>query len=335
MGTQRTRVAEGDVSRTGEVGCRDAIRHTKGTRPSEGGQRMGQDGMVRIALGLLLVVAGAAASAAQERDDESFPRPMEVCRDRVHLRAGPSTAYEVVAKLVRGTRVQVIGRAYDWYRVELSTPVPVYVASRLVERKGKQVGIVRADRVNVRARASLQATVLGQLDAGAPVRVLAEQDGWLRIAAPEGIAFYLHERLLVPVAGGALEKPQASGEPAASEPLPTEALSPEQVLARAVALYREQLAHDRIADMSFDAARALFSSLLEREDASAAVREAARRGLRRIRLLETLREEYERSRRALGPGGGGAEAGTAQRAGAVGTQPPIGGSSGPATPEVE
>ncbi len=224
-----------------------------------------------------------------------------VVGDQVNLRAGPSTAYEVVATLARETRLAVIGSAYGWYRVRPQVPVAVYISTAFLERKDGDIAVVTRDRVNVRARPSLTSTVCGQVHRGDPLRVLEVEDRWAKVAAPAQLAFYLHGKFVsfdgeggAPGAAAQTDAPEAGGAPAAA-PVP---LDPKRLLEKAVASYNAEIAKPRIAEMDFTTARRLFERVLERTDDPTLVA-AARSGLRRIAAFERLAREYERRRRAI------------------------------------
>src|SRR5438477_490264 len=114
----------------------------------------------------------AASSSFAAVAGRGSPLDGVVLGDSVNLRAGPGTAYEVVAHLKGGTRVEVLGEAFGWLLVHPAIDLTVYVSREMVELKGDGVGLVTRDRVNLRSRAALDSTVLGQVNKGDLVRVI-------------------------------------------------------------------------------------------------------------------------------------------------------------------
>jgi hypothetical protein len=229
-----------------------------------------------------------------------------VLGDSVNLRAGPGTAYEVVGRLGGGERVAVLGEAFGWLLVRPASPVKVYVAADLVERKAGGIAAVRRDRVNLRSRPALEATVIGQAGRGDVVRLLDEADaspgGFVAIEAPADVALYVHRDLVRLVDGEAGCAPAlAAGSPlegadppaAPAAPGPTSA---EKAL-RARDLYLAELEKSDLADMDFGPALALYEAAL-REAATEETRALARAGRKRVRIALALQEDY---RRRMGP----------------------------------
>jgi hypothetical protein len=249
-----------------------------------------------LAAGLLAPVLAAALPGPEDPEWEGTRRGV-VTRDQVNLRAGPSTAYEVVAKLPKELGLRISGSAFGWYRVHPQTEVPLYVSAELVELKEGGVGVIRKDRVNLRARAQLSGTVVGQAHAGDPVRVLEAGEVWVKIVAPEDAVFYLHGDLVELREGAVPAEPTGAGgeqEPTA-EP---EVAGPEVLMTRAAQLFNRELSKPHIQAMSFVEARRLF------EEARAAaetpeLQAAAERGIKRIEAFERLQRDYERRKRAI------------------------------------
>src|SRR5437870_4915411 len=99
-----------------------------------------------VLLGLTLLACPEPGTATAEAT-----YPGVLLGDSVNVRAGPGSAYEVVAQLPGGSRVTVLGEAFGWLLIRPATDLNVYVSHELVEQKGDGIAVVTRDRVNLRA----------------------------------------------------------------------------------------------------------------------------------------------------------------------------------------
>lgn len=107
----------------------------------------------------------------------------EVVVDNLNLRAGPNQNFEVLKKLQKGEKLEVVYQRYGWCKVKLPPDVILFIYKRYVDKlDGK--GVVNANRVNVRARPSLKANVVGQLNEGDEVEIIEGSGNWYGIQAP-------------------------------------------------------------------------------------------------------------------------------------------------------
>ncbi len=128
--------------------------------------------------------------------DEHFPFLAQVTRESVNVRAGGNTNYEKIDRLSSGASVAVLGKQYEWYKVQLTKTAQAYIrADYLKIGEGLSAQVV-GDKVNVRARASSDASSLGQLPKGTMVNVVEQVNGWCRIEPPGGIYGWIHQDFL-------------------------------------------------------------------------------------------------------------------------------------------
>src|SRR5208283_3713614 len=105
--------------------------------------------------------------------DEHFPFLAQVIKESVNVRAGPNTNFEKIDKLNKGSRVVVLGRSYEWYKIQPLPTTKAYIRSDYLRvNAGSNVAEVIGDRVNVRASANSNAASLGELRKGILVKIL-------------------------------------------------------------------------------------------------------------------------------------------------------------------
>src|SRR5208283_2056977 len=84
--------------------------------------------------------------------DEHFPFLAQVIKESVNVRAGPNTNFEKIDKLNKGSRVVVLGRSYEWYKVQPLPTTKAYIRSDYLKINEKGViAVVLGDNVNVRS----------------------------------------------------------------------------------------------------------------------------------------------------------------------------------------
>ena len=129
--------------------------------------------------------------------DEHFPFLAQVIKESVNVRAGPNTNFEKIDKLNKGSRVVVLGRSYEWYKIQPLSTTKTYIRSDYLKIiKGEGLAVVLGDNVNIRCSASSEAVSLGEVKKGTLVRVLGQTNGWSSLAPVAGTAAWIHQDFL-------------------------------------------------------------------------------------------------------------------------------------------
>jgi len=128
--------------------------------------------------------------------DEHFPFLAEVSKESVNVRAGPNTNFEKVDKLSKGAQVVVIGRSFEWYKIQPLASTKEYIRSDYLKIKNGNIGVVLGDNVNIRASANSNAASLGEVKQGALVKVEGQENGWSRLETVAGTGAWVHQDFL-------------------------------------------------------------------------------------------------------------------------------------------
>jgi uncharacterized protein YgiM (DUF1202 family) len=129
--------------------------------------------------------------------DEHFPFLAEVSKESVNVRCGPNTNFDKIDKLSKGTRVVVLGRTYEWFKVQPLPTTKIYIRSDYLKMEaGSDVGIVIGDNVNIRSSPSSNAATLGEVKKDTLVRVAEQMQGWARLEPVAGTAAWIHQDFL-------------------------------------------------------------------------------------------------------------------------------------------
>lgn len=111
----------------------------------------------------------------------------------VNIRSTAGEDGEVVGKLYNNSACTVLGTEGEWYKIH-SGNVEGYIKAEflvlgdaeLAKSVGHRVADVTTQTLNVRAEASTEAEVLGQVPEGEELTVVEEKDGWVKVAIEEG-----------------------------------------------------------------------------------------------------------------------------------------------------
>ena len=129
--------------------------------------------------------------------DEHFPFLAQVIKESVNVRAGPNTNFEKIDKLSKGSRVVVLGRSYEWYKIQPLATTKSYIRSDYLSViKGGGIAVVLGDNVNVRSAPKSDAASLGEVKKGVLVKILGQANGWSSLAPVAGTAAWVHQDFL-------------------------------------------------------------------------------------------------------------------------------------------
>lgn len=114
-----------------------------------------------------------------------------ILADRVNIRAGCGTKFEVIGQLDKTADVQVTGKENGWYKIRLPEDIFAFVHKDYVNTDK-----VTANRLHARAGAGINYSSLGILEKGQPFVIVGQQGDWLKIVPPEKCFGWVREDLL-------------------------------------------------------------------------------------------------------------------------------------------
>ncbi|MCX7934991.1 MAG: SH3 domain-containing protein, partial [Planctomycetota bacterium] len=253
--------------------------------------------------------------------EEGQPKEGQIVGGRVNIRAGPGTAYEIIATVDDKTPIKVYAVAGEWVKIGYPTGEACYVHQDYIEgnippdipESGRECTI-KGDKVMVRAKMWDKSTVVGELKQGDTVVVTGLRGPWARILPPAcARAWVFHKYVKYEGAVAQTSAPPLS-ESAASETAKKTAAS------SLAAKRREELA--AIAERA-QRARELadeqrLQKIVEEADKEVAQIEAEIRAEQEAITVEKVREEV---RKRQGPGNISGFSGWIEYIGWVGKRP--------------
>ncbi|MEP0848202.1 MAG: hypothetical protein HRF50_15435 [Phycisphaerae bacterium] len=166
--------------------------------------------------------AGAGSQPAEVK--------LRVLADNVNIRTRADLNSMIAMQVHRDAVLNAVGRDGDWYRI---TPPPgafSLVSAEYVQRAGDDAGVVavRSGTLRVRVGSSISESdpmtheVQSLLPNGAPVRILGQDGGWLRIVPPADVYYYVSADFVEPI-GEDLARTLATAPPPAPASAPAPA----------------------------------------------------------------------------------------------------------------
>lgn len=105
----------------------------------------------------------------------------------LNVRSGPSTDYDRITTISKGTTLTIIATEGDWYKVEVGGKTG-YVAARYVAVNGNQTedasgktGTVNVSVLNIREGAGTSTKCIGSLRNGTKVSIIAAEGEWYKV----------------------------------------------------------------------------------------------------------------------------------------------------------
>lgn len=125
--------------------------------------------------------------------------------DVVNLRSGPGTNYQITSKVTRGTRLELLGKSGDWYKIAYAGGKTSWIAGWLVRIEnvtagqpqaeppsrggaslGKQTAVVQGDVVNLRSGPGTNYQITSKVARGTRLEILGKSGDWYKVAYAGG-----------------------------------------------------------------------------------------------------------------------------------------------------
>ena len=173
-----------------------------------------------VSSGYLKAVSTSTPDTKPEDTTQQYKEIKVVNTDGLNVRKGPSTSYESIGKIDKGTSVEVISESDGWSKINYKNTT-AYVATRYLDKKTtntedttqqyKEIKVVNTDGLNVRKGPSTSYESIGKIDKGMSVEVISESDGWSKINYKNTTA-YVATRYLDKISSNEQVPPIVGGE---------------------------------------------------------------------------------------------------------------------------
>ena len=173
-----------------------------------------------VSSGYLKAVSTSTPDTKPEDTTQQYKEIKVVNTDGLNVRKGPSTSYESIGKIDKGTSVEVISESDGWSKINYKNTT-AYVATRYLDKKStntedttqqyKEIKVVNTDGLNVRKGPSTSYESIGKIDKGTSAEVISESDGWSKINYKNTTA-YVATRYLDKISSNEQVPPVVGGE---------------------------------------------------------------------------------------------------------------------------
>lgn len=132
-------------------------------------------------------------SLTYPEENTIFPFLARVKTNNLNLRTGPNINYPSLTQLMKEKVLNIVGRKYSWFKVQLPPKVNCYVKKEYVERRqGKAFS--KVDNLNVRSGPGLKHGIVGELDKGEYLYIKAKNKGWLKTYPNKSCYGWIHKK---------------------------------------------------------------------------------------------------------------------------------------------
>ncbi|MBN2189900.1 MAG: SH3 domain-containing protein [Candidatus Aureabacteria bacterium] len=125
----------------------------------------------------------------------------EITGDNVNVRAGAGTNYDVICQLNRSDIVRVSKVAGEWIEIYPNEKIFGWVKASHIENNK-----VTAEKLNVRAGASRNYSLICQLKQGDDVSILGELGSWKKIILPDYARVYIYKKYAKSIPSASIAK---------------------------------------------------------------------------------------------------------------------------------
>lgn len=106
------------------------------------------------------------------------------------IRIDATVFSDELGKVPKDSLLEIIEEKYGWYKIRTPQEFSGFVYSSYIEVINENKGISKADNLNIRSGPSVKTPVIGRLNKQDEIKIIAEQDGWHKIAVyPYGHAW--------------------------------------------------------------------------------------------------------------------------------------------------
>jgi uncharacterized protein YgiM (DUF1202 family) len=116
----------------------------------------------------------------------------------LNIRADKDASAKVVGQVDKGSTVQILEKAGEWYKVKLEDGTTGYASSQFIEvgttakadQGGEGIVTTKSAPLNIRADKDASAKVVGQVDKGSTVQILEKAGEWYKVKLEDGTTGY-------------------------------------------------------------------------------------------------------------------------------------------------
>ena len=102
-------------------------------------------------------------------------------KEKLIVRIDSNISSPAIGKIAKSTILEIVGKAYGWYKIILPKSISAYVWSKYLRLKTNGKAIAEVDNLNIRVKPSLNSYVIGKLNRGDEVSVIERKRNWYKV----------------------------------------------------------------------------------------------------------------------------------------------------------
>lgn len=99
----------------------------------------------------------------------------------INVRSDSTVSSDLICKVNKGTRVEVILELYDWYKIRLPENASVFIKKDLTKAIDEKTARVVKYNVNIRLKANESSPIIGRAQKDEIIRIVRERAEWYEI----------------------------------------------------------------------------------------------------------------------------------------------------------
>jgi uncharacterized protein YgiM (DUF1202 family) len=141
---------------------------------------------------IVIFIALVGVSFAQQETSSQW----QINAKEINVRSDSTVTSLIICTLNKGEYVQVVSKAYEWYKIRLPKNAPSFIKKEFLTMLDNKTAKVSGDNVNIRLAASDSSAILGKVKENEVVSVLGESGDWFRIEPVSNSFGWVHSRFL-------------------------------------------------------------------------------------------------------------------------------------------
>ncbi len=132
---------------------------------------------------------------------QNVPFQGRINEDNINIRSDSTVASEIICRVNKDERVEVLSQLYGWYRIRLPKQTPVYVRKDMLEctnySDNPSMSCLNAralkDRINIRLKPDESSPIMGSLDKNEAVNIIKSAGDWYKIEPTQNTFGWISE----------------------------------------------------------------------------------------------------------------------------------------------
>lgn len=120
----------------------------------------------------------------------------EVNTNNINIRSDANIYSEIICKVNKAERLEIVKEYYEWYRVRLPKSVNLYIKKDFVNLIDEKSARVNKNNVNIRLKPSTNSVIVGKANKDELVKIIEEEADWYKIEATSNCFGWIYKKFI-------------------------------------------------------------------------------------------------------------------------------------------